>query len=193
MLTNNIDTIMASIGVTKNDSAYNLMTSLYNKLQGGDIINAELSDGAKLEIAGQFSDDRGQWHFDFNIKLPETSTSAIFSESNYNIKGGSLRIVTDSGEITKVTGYGSVIGIYGYKLYLSGVEVSNGVKKFKLDIDGLQKTDDGYDYGMMIDPDRADWSIKIQEFLFPEDDAPGIVKVDGQVIAWKDVKALLKV
>lgn len=71
--------------------------------------------------------------------------------------------------------------------------VVNGPKKFKLDIEGLAITEEDFDYVLVIDPDRTDWTITIREFVFPDEDASGTVKVDGQTVAWKDVKALLKV
>ena len=194
LLTNNVDVIMSAIGVSKTDSSFDLYNSLYNKLQNGDKIDVELSDGSKLNVGGHYSDESGRWTFDFTIKFSENGTSAPFGkESGYVIKGGELRITSDTGEITKTKEYGAIIGIYTYRFNLKDATVANGPKKFKLDIEDLAITEEDFDYALMIDPDRTDWTIAIRSFVFPDENAPGTVKVDGQTVAWKDVKALLKV
>lgn len=52
LLTNNVDAIMSSIGVSKTDSSFDLYNSLYNKLQNGDKIDVQLSDGSILNVGG---------------------------------------------------------------------------------------------------------------------------------------------
>lgn len=83
--------------------------------------------------------------------------------------------------------------MYTYKFDLKNVNVVNGAKKFTLDIEGLSITDEGFDHVLVIDPDRFNWTITIRKFTFPDEDAVGTVKVDGQITTWKDVKALLNV
>lgn len=128
------------------------------------------------------------------MKFSEKGTSALFNkESGYVVKDGELRITSDTGEIIKTAKYGSIIGLYTYKFDLKNVNIVNGAKKFTLDIEGLSITEEGFDHVLVIDPDRSDWTITIRKFAFPDEDASGIVKVDGQVTTWKDVKALLNV
>lgn len=194
LLTNNVDAIMSSINVSKNDSSFDLYNSLYNKLQNGDKINVQLSDGSILNIGGHYSDESGRWTFDFSMKFSEKGTSALFNkESGYVVKDGELRITSDTGEIIKTAKYGSIIGLYTYKFDLKNVNIVNGAKKFTLDIEGLSITEEGFDHVLVIDPDRSDWTITIRKFTFPDEDAPGVVKVNGQTTTWKDVKALLNV
>lgn len=114
------------------------------------------------------------------MKFSEKGTSAPFNkESGYVVKDGELRITSDTGEILKTTKYGSIIGLYTYKFDLKNVNVVNGAKKFTLDIEGLSIADEGFDHVLVIDPDRFNWTITIRKFTFPDEDAPGVVKVNG--------------
>lgn len=184
---------MKAIGVTKEDSTYDLFNNLNNKLKDGNKINIELSDDSKLIIGGSYSEKRGRWDFDFEIEFPDSGTRTIFSkDSVYKIKGGKLEITTNTGEIIKDQVYGGIIGLYSYTLNISNAIIYNGAESFSLDINGLSITEEGFDYVLVIDPNRTDWTITIRDFKFPDEKASGTVKIDGQTVSWKEVKKLLK-
>ena len=193
LLNTNMSALMSAIGVSKEDSSFDLFNSLNDKLKDGNKIKVNLSDGSILSIGGGYSEKRGRWDFDFEIEFPSSGTKSIFrNNSVYTIKGGNLKVTSDTGEVLKDPTYGAIIGLYTYKFDLTGATIYNGAESFNLDIKGLSVTEEGFDYVLMIDPDRTNWTITIREFTFPDENAPGTVKLNGQTVAWKDVKKLLK-
>lgn len=129
--------------------------------------------------------------------LTPTKVTATIFEHGYVIKGGNLKITTSDAEIIKDQKLGGIIGLSSYEMSLKDAEINNGAKKFKLDIENLKRTeiDDPFapsSYVLVIDPNRMDWTIKVQDFKLPEDDAEGTVKMDGEVVSWKEIKELLK-
>ena len=192
-LIDNSKTIMTAFGVSKEDSAVNIGTAIYNKLQGGETVSVTLDDGGVLKISGHF-DEGGTdyWTFNITYTIPEGGTSKCFEVgSGLTVKSGEVTLVANPAEITNTMEYDVALCVYSYKVTLNNVVINNGVKDFTLNIKGLTKKED-YNKPCIIDPNGATFTITLHDFKLPEDDAVGTVEVDGKVVAWKDVRKLIK-
>ena len=192
-LIDNSETIMEAFGVSKEDSAVNIGTAIYNKLQGGETVSVTLDDGGTLKISGYF-DEGGTDYWTFNITyiIPEGGTNKCFETgSKLTVKSGEVTLVANPAEITNTMEYDVALCVYSYKVDLTDVVINNGVKDFTLNIKGLTKKED-YNKPCIIDPNGATFTITLHDFKLPEDDAAGTVEVDGKVVAWKDVRKLVK-
>ena len=190
---NNSESIMTAFGVSKEDSAVNIGTAIYDKLQGGETVSVTLDDGGILKVSGHF-DEGGTDYWTFNITyiIPEGGTNKCFEAgSGLTVKSGEVTLVANPAEITNTMEYDIALCVYSYKVNLTDIVINNGVKDFALNIKGLTKKED-YNKPCIIDPNGADFTISLHDFTLPEDAADGTIEVDGKVVAWKDVKALVK-
>ena len=193
-LTKNTDALMAAAGITK-ETEDSVNSILYDKLQAGETITADLSDGSVLSLSGHFDDQTGKWDMDVSFAFPEKASGALFPEnSGYTVKGGAVRLDLNPAELTKMDGYDACIAVYSYSLDVTGVTVFNGAKSFTVDIKGLKRSEDAenpYDPCLVIDPNKGDWTITTHEFKLPQENAEGAIKIDGEDVSWKEVSKLL--
>ena len=192
-LIDNSETIMTAFGVSKEDNAVNIGEALYNTLQSGKVVEVTLDDGGVLKISGHF-DEGGTdyWTFNITYTIPEGGTNKCFeADSGLTVKSGEVTLVANPAEITNTMDYDVALCIYSYKVNLTNVVINNGVKDFTLNIKDLVQKED-YNKPCIIDPNGATFTISLPDFTLPEDDATGTVTVDGEEVAWKDLKALIK-
>ena len=55
-LIDNSEAIMTAFGVTKGESAVDIGTALYNKLQDGETVSVTMNDGGVLKVSGHFDE-----------------------------------------------------------------------------------------------------------------------------------------
>lgn len=192
-LIDNSESIMTAFGVSKEDSAVDIGNALYNTLQSGKVVEVTLDDGGVLKISGHF-DEGGTdyWTFNITYTIPGGGTNKCFEAgSGLTVKSGEVTLVANPAEITNTMKYDMALCIYSYKVNLTDVVINNGVKDFTLNIKDLVKKED-YNKPCIIDPNGATFTISLHDFTLPEDDATGTVIVDGEKVAWKDLKALIK-
>ena len=188
----NSEAVMSAFGVTKEDEASNIATAIYDKLQGGDTVSVNMSDGGILHISGHF-DEGGtdEWNIVVKYDVPEGGTNRCFPEgSKYVVKGGSVTLTANPAEITNTEKYDMALCVYGYKVDIAGVTVTDGEDTFTLNVAGLMKPAD-YSKPCIIDPNGATFTISVHDFVFPPADAEGEVKVDSEPIAWAEIVAEL--
>lgn len=190
---NNSEAIMTAFGVSKEDSAVNIGTAIYDKLQGGETISVMLDDGGILKISGHF-DEGGTDYWTFNITyiIPEAGTNKCFEAgSGLMVKSGEVNLIANPAEITDTMDYDVALCIYSYKVNLTNVVISGDEEEFTLNIKGLTKKED-YDKPCIIDPNGADFTISLHDFKLPEEDAEGTVEVDGEAVSWKEIRKEIK-
>lgn len=187
-LIENSQAIMDAFGVSKEDGVSAIGTAIYNKLQGGETVSVDMSDGGKLHVSGHF-DEGGEdtWHIEVRYDVPENGTARCFDEgSPYTVKGGSVTLIADPAEITNTEEYDVALCVYGYQADIAGVTVVNGEDEFVLDVDGLTKPAD-WNNPCIIDPNGATWTISLHDFVYPPQDAEGTVSVDGEAVEWAEI------
>lgn len=192
-LIDNSETIMSTFGITKDSPMEAIGTALYDKLQGGEIIQMDMNDGGVLKISGHF-DEGGEdmWNMKIEYDVPTEGTDKCFPNgSGYKVKGGTVVLTANPAEITNTMEYDMALCIYGYTVDIKDVIISNGVKEYTLNISGLTKKTDWVKYSI-VDPNGATLTISLHDFQLPEDDAKGTITVNGKAVGWKDVKALIK-
>lgn len=190
---NNSEAIMTAFGVSKEDSAVNIGTAIYNKLQGGETVSVTLDDGGVLKISGYF-DEGGTDYWTFNITyiIPEGGTNKCFEAgSKLTVKSGEVNLIANPAEITNTLDYDVALCIYSYKVNLIDVVISDDNEEFTLNIKGLTKKED-YDKPCIIDPNGADFTISLHDFTLPEEDAEGTIEVNGEVVSWKEIRKEVK-
>lgn len=196
-LVENSEAIMNAFGVSKEDSAVNIGTAIYNKLQGGETISVTLNDEGVLKISGHFDENPDSPNLDtWNIKIiyeiPKKGTSKCFEKgSNYVVKSGTVTLIANPAEITNTLKYDIALCVYSYSVDLDNVVINNSMKDYIINIKGLTKKEDR-DNPCIIDPNGATFTITLHDFKLPEDNAVGTIQIDGEEVNWKDVKALVK-
>ncbi len=185
----NKDEIMEAFGVEEGQSAVDIGTALFDKLQGGDTLTFNLSDGGEMRIYGQFYDP--SWDMTIEYDVPESGTAECFPEgSSYTVKNGTVKLHTSSADITPWLDYNICLVLNDYDIDITGVTVSDGENEFELGIEGLTWED--YSNPCVIDPDSSTWEIYIREFYLPASDAECVITADGVDVKWADVHELLE-
>ena len=190
-MVSNKDVIMEAFGVEAGESAGNIGTAIYDTLQGGDVVTVNMNDGGVLKISGHFyepSDDMPYWDMLFEYAVPADGTDKCFAEgSGKLVKGGTVKIHMLNGEITDTEQYDMVLNIYGYEVDIDGVTFVDGDDECVIGIAGLTRPNDFHN-PCIIDPNGATWEINIRAFYLPDEDAEGTVTVDGEPVAWADIR-----
>lgn len=191
----NKDAVMTAFGVSEGSSIGDLGTLLYNKLQEGGTVTANMNDGGQLNIRGHFyepSDDFPYWEMEIEYKVPEGGTNKCFpAGSQMSVKGGTVTIHVTKGELTSWGDWNMVLLIYGYSVDISGVTVVNEEESYEIGVAGLTRPND-YDNPCIIDPDSSTWEIHVRQFYLPDADAEGTLTVDGTPVEWSEVKPQIK-
>ena len=191
----NKDAVMTAFGVSEGSSIGDLGTLLYDKLQEGGTVTANMNDGGQLNIRGHFyepSDDFPYWEMEIEYKVPEGGTNKCFpAGSQMSVKGGTVTIHVTKGELTSWGDWNMVLLIYGYSVDISGVTVVNGEESYEIGVAGLTRPND-YDNPCIIDPDSSTWEIHVRQFYLPDADAEGTLTVDGTPVEWSEVKPQIK-
>ena len=191
-LIGNSTAIMQAFGVSKDDDASSIGTAIYNTLQSGKTVSVLMDDGGVLNISGHF-DEGGTdtWHMEIVYEVPSDGTDRCFPEgSPYSVKGGSVRLIADPAEITETMEYDMAVCVYGYQVDITGVTVNNGESEFTLDVVGLTKPED-FSHPCIIDPNGATYEISLHDFTLPPADADGTIKVNGEDVAWSEMKPMI--
>ena len=191
-LSANTDAFMKAAGISKEDEVQNISKVLYDKLQSGDVISVQMSDGANVIFGGHFSDETGRWRFELNCELSKEASKAMFpKDSVYSVLSGNIKIIMEPAEATKYGEYGGCILVYGYSIDMNNVIVSDGESEYLINIQGLNRPEDVFDPCLIIDPNKEQWTVTAHEFKLPEEDAQGVIKINGRVLQWKNIKQLL--
>lgn len=192
-ISTNSDEILNAVGFTKEDNVSNMSRILYDRLQEGEIITASMNDGATIYLSGQFSEETGRWKFCIEYKLPTKATSAAFpAKSGYSAKKGKISIVLNPAEVVKTKEYGGCIIAYGYTVNVDDVVIWNGAKEYTINIKDLTYPVDEFNSALIIDPDTTKWTVSSHEFKLPDENALGIITIDGKPAIRKDIKSILK-
>lgn len=191
----NKDAVMQAFGVTEESSIEDLGTLLYDKLQEGGTVTANMNDGGQLNIRGHFyepSDDFPYWEMEIEYKVPGGGTNKCFpAGSQMSVKGGTVTIHVTRGELTSWGDWNMVLLIYGYAVDISGVTVVDGEGTYEINITGLIRPDD-YDNPCIIDPDSSTWEIHVRQFFLPDADAEGTLAVDDTPVQWSEIRPQIK-
>lgn len=182
----NSEAVMNAFGVTKEDSAVNIGTAIYDTLQGGETVSVEMNDGGILDISGHF-DEGGTdtWNIQVVYHVPAEGTDRCFNEgSPFIVKGGSVTLVANPSEITNTDEYDMALCIYAYGADISGVTVSDGTSEFTLDCTGLAISEN-WSEPCIVDPNGATFTISVHGFRYPE---RGTVMVDGESVEWSEIE-----
>ena len=189
-LVKNKDAVMSAFGVTEDSSAIQIGELLYDKLQGGDTISVNMSDGGVLDISGHFyepSDDLPYWDMYITYKVPEGGTSECFPEgSQMSVKNGEVVLHALNAELTSYGEWNTVLLIYSYDVTITDVTVVDGEDSWVLNMSNFTYPMN-YSDPCIIDPDSSTWEIYVRQFFLPPKEAGATITVDSDSVIWADV------
>ena len=189
-LVKNKDAVMSAFGVTEDSSAIQIGELLYDKLQGGDTISVNMSDGGVLDISGHFyepSDDLPYWDMYITYKVPEGGTSECFPEgSQMSVKNGEVVLHALNAELTSYGEWNTVLLIYSYDVTITDVTVVDGEDSWVLNMSNFTYPM-SYSDPCVIDPDSSTWEIYVRQFFLPPKEADATITVDSDSVIWADV------
>ena len=185
-LLENSAAVMAAFGINKESGSANIASSIYDTLQGGDTVSAEMNDGGMLRIYGHF-DEGGTdyWNIKIEYEVPAEGTNRCFDEGSlYSVKDGKVILTASPAEITDTAEYDMALCVYAYTADITDVSVSDGKSDFVLSATGLSIAEN-YDKPCLIDPNGATYTISVHDFRYPEN---GSLMIDGEAFDWAEIQ-----